>query len=341
MRIRNGLIAVLMAIVCFAVCERAAAQGSWAVEKTLHIGGEGGWDYVTLDAKAHRLYIPRSTHTMVIDADSGATVADIPGQKHNHGVALVPDTGRGFITDGSGAVVIFDLKTNAVLGTLTTHQDADGIIYDAASGLVIAVSGDDGVMMTVKPNVDPKSGSMDPDIALGGKPEFLASDGAGKIYVNLVDKSEVAVVDIKARKVLAHWPTAPGGAPVGLSIDTAKHRLFVGCRNPQKLIVMSTDDGKVVADLPIGAGVDATRFDGHQAFASCRDGKLEVAGENAGKFEIQQTVTTPVGARTMDVDPDGHKVYLATAEFEEQKPGATGRPAAKPGTFMIVVVARH
>jgi hypothetical protein len=177
---------------------------------------------------------------------------------------------------------------------------------------------------------------------LGGKPEFLASDGAGKVYINLEDKDQVAVVDLKARKVLAHWPVAPGGSPVGLSIDTAKRRLFIGCRKPQNLIVMSTDDGKVLADLPIGAGVDATKFDGHQAFASCRDGKLNVAGESAsGKFEIVQTVTTPIGAKTMDIDLERHKVYLPTTEFEEQKPGATGRPAAKPGTFMIVVVGRH
>jgi hypothetical protein len=239
-------------------------------------------------------------------------------------------------------VVIFDLTTNAVLGTLKARPDADGIIYDKASGLVLVVSGDDGALMTLKPDVNPKTGSIDAPIDLGGKPEFLASDGAGKVYINLEDKDQVAVVDIKARKVLAHWPVAPGGSPVGLSIDTAKRRLFIGCRKPQKLIVMSTDDGKVVADLPIGAGVDATKFDGQQGFASCRDGKLNVAGESAsGKFEIVQTVTTPVGAKTMDVDPETHRVYLPTFEFEEQKPGATGRPAAKPGSFMIVVVARH
>jgi len=297
-------------------------------------------DYVTLDAENHRLYIPRSTHTIVVDADSGKVLADIPGQKHNHGVALVPEVGRGFITDGEGAVVIFDLKTNAVLGTLKARPDADGIIYDKASGLVLVVSGDDGVLMTLKPDVDPKTGSIDAPIDLGGKPEFLAADGAGKVYINLEDKDQVAVVDLKARKVLAHWPVAPGGSPVGLSIDTMKHRLFIGGRKPQKLIVMSTDDGKVLADLPIGAGVDATKFDGQQAFASCRDGKLNVVDESAsGKFEIVQTVTTAVGAKTMDVDPEKHKIYLPTAEFEEAKPGA--RPAAKPGTFMIVVVGRH
>ena len=317
------------------------AQEKWAVEKTFHIGGEGGWDYVTVDAQNHRLYVPRSTHTMVIDADSGKVLGDIPGQKHNHGVALVPAAGRGFITDGSGSIVIFDLKTNAVLGTVAARPDADGIIFDQASGLVLAVSGDDGVLMTLKPDVDPKRGSIDPPIDLGGKPEFLASDNAGRIYVNLEDKNQVAVVDIKARKVLAHWPVAPGGSPVGLAIDSAGHRLFVGCRNPQKMIVMNTDDGKVLADLPIGAGVDATRFDGGQAFASCRDGKLNVAAEINGKFEIVQTVATAPGARTMDLDAAAHRIYLPTAEFEEQKPGATGRPAVKPGTFEIVVVARH
>ena len=332
----------VLTLVWFTFCGRVVAQANWAVEKTVHIGGEGGWDYVTVDAKNHRLYVPRSTHTMVIDADSGKTVADIPGQKHNHGVALVPGAERGFISDGSGAVVIFNLKTNAVLGTIAAQPDADGIIYDEASGLVLVVSGDNGVLMTLKPDVDPKTGAIDSPIELGGKPEFLVSDGAGKVYINLMDKNEVAVVDIKARKVLAHWPVSPGGAPVGMPTDTKKRRLFVGCRNPQKLIVMSADDGKVLADLPMGAGVDATKFDGSHAFASCRDGKLEVAGESAsGKFEILQTVKTPIGARTMDIDAGRHKVYLATSEFEEAKPGASGRPAAKPDTFMIVVVAGH
>jgi hypothetical protein len=342
MRFRNAFIALLITLVSFTFSARVAAQGPWAMEKTLHIGGDGGWDYVTLDAKTQRLYVPRSTHTMVIDAETGKTIADIPGQKHNHGVALVPDAGRGFISDGGGAIVIFDLKTNSVLGTIAAQPDADGIIFDKASGLVLVVSGDNGVLMSLKPDANPGTATIDPPIDLGGKPEFLASDGAGKVYINLVDKNEVAVVDIKARKVIARWPVAPGGAPVGMSIDTKKRRLFIGCRNPQKLIVMSADDGKVLADLPIGAGVDATRFDGSQALASCRDGKLEVAGEStSGKFEIVQTVTTPVGARTMDIDVEMHKVYLATAEFEESKPQSTGRPAAKPGTFMIVVVTRH
>ena len=339
---RNLFAGVLIVLVLFTLRVRAAAQGTWAVENTFHIGGDGGMDYITLDAQHHLLYVPRSTHTMVIDADSGKTIADILGQKHNHGVALAPEAGRGFITDGEGSVVIFNLKTNAVLGTLKAPPDADGIIYDKATGLVLVSCGDEGVLVTIKADVDPRTGSIDAPIDLGGKPEFLASDGAGKVYVNLEDKDQIAVVDLKARKVLAHWPVAPGGAPVGLSIDIARHRLFVGCRQPQKMIVISTDDGKVIADLPIGAGVDATKFDGQQAFASCRDGKMSIVGENAsGKFEIVQTVTTAVGAKTMDIDPATHKAYLPTFEFEEQKPGATGRPAAKPGSFMILVAGRH
>ena len=322
----------------------AIAQTNWAVEKTMHIGGQGSWDYLTVDSATHRLFVPRSTHTLVIDAVSGKTLADIPGQKNAHGVAVVPSAGRGFISDGggNGAIVIFDLKTYAVLGTIAAQPDADGIIFDQASGLVLVVSGDNGVLMTFKPDIDPAKGKIDPPIALGGKPEFLASDGAGKIYVNLEDKDNVAVVDMKTRKVIAHWPVAPGGSPVGMSIDTKSKRLFIGCRKPQKMIVMSTETGKVVADLPIGAGADATKVYGGQSFASCRDGSLAVAAQTSpGKYEIVQTVKTPQGARTMDVDPATHKIYLPTAEFEEQAPGATGRPKMKPDSFMIVVISQR
>lgn len=342
MRMKKLVAAVLTPVLLAgAVC--ALAQTNWGVVRTLHVGGEGGWDYVTGDPRTKRLYVPRSTHTMVIDAKSGKTIADIPGQKRAHGVAIVPQAGRGFISDGGGdgAIVIFDLETNAALGTIVAQPDADGIIFDRASGRVLVVSGDKGVLMSLEPSIDPKSGKIDAPIELGGAPEFLASDGVGKVYVNLMDKNEVAVVDIKARRVVARWPVAPGGAPVGMSMDTKKRRLFIGCRKPQKLIVMNADDGKVLADLPIGEGVDATKIDGEQAFASCRDGSLTVAREtSAGKFAIVQTVKTAPGARTMDVDPTTHTIYLPTAEFEEPKPGTTARPA-KPGTFMILVVARR
>ena len=339
MSIRNLFLWLLIVAVSFTLSARAFAQGVWAVEKTFHIGGEGGFDYITVDVKSHRLYVPRSTHTMVIDADSGKTVGDIIGQKHNHGVAVVPELARGFISDGAGSIVIFDLNSNAVLGTVAAKEDADGIIYDSSTGLVLVACGDAGVLITLKADADPKTAVIDAPIGLGGKPEYLAADGDGKVYVNLEDKDQVAVVDLKARKVLAHWPVAPGGSPVGLAIDTEKHRLFIGCRKPQKMIVMSTDDGKVVGDLPIAAGVDATRWDGHHALASTREGKLSVAGEKGGKWETIQTVTTGFGTKTMDIDNAAHKIYLPTAEFEQAKPGA--RPAAKRGTFMIVIVGQR
>lgn len=338
MSIRNLFACLLLSAVSFTLSGRALAQGQWAVENTFHLGGDGGFDYMTVDAKSHRLYIPRSTHTMVVDSDSGKLVADIAGQKHNHGVALAPEVGRGFITDGAGSIVIFDLKSNAVLGTVAAKDDADGIIYDKSTGLVLVSCGDAGVLVTLKADADPTTAKVDA-IELGGKPEFLASDEAGKVYVNLVDKDQVAVVDLKARTVLAHWPVAPGGSPVGLAIDPTKHQLFVGCRKPQKLLVMSTDEGKVIADLPIAAGVDATKFDGQQAFASTREGQLSVAEEKDGKWKIVQTVNTGLGTKTMDVDASTHKIYLPTAEFEEAKAGE--RPKAKPASFMVVVVGRR
>ncbi len=254
-------------------------------------------------------------------------------------MAIVPSAGRGFITDGEDAsVTVFDLKTYAVLGKVKAAADADGVIYDPASGKVLVVCGDAGVLIPIPADVDLKTGKADPAVDLGGKPEFLAADGQGKAYINLEDKDQVAVVDTKTMKVVGKWLVSPGGSPVGMSIDGAHRRLFIGCRKPQKLIVMSADDGKVIADLPIGAGVDATRFDG-DAFASCRDGTLAVARETAPvKFQIVQTVSTPRGARTLDVDPTTHTLYLPTAEFGPPAEGQT-RPSVKPGSFMIVVVS--
>lgn len=319
----------------------ATAQTKWDVTNTWHIGGEGAMDYLTVDPETHRLFVPRGTHTLVIDSGSGKVLGDIPGQKTAHGVAIVPSLGRGFITDGGGdgAIVIFDLKTYAVLGTLATVPDSDGIIYDAGLDRILAVSGDKGILMSFKPDIDPKSGKIDTPIELGGAPEFLASDGTGKVYINLEDKDVVAEVDLQSRKVLARWPVTPGGKPVGMALDKKTHRLFIGCRKPQKMIVMSAEDGKVLSDLPIGAGVDATAFEAGQAFASCRDGSLVVIGEKSGQFAVQQIVKTPYGAKTLGIDPTAHKIYLPTMEFEEPKPGATAaRPKAKPGSFMIVEV---
>jgi DNA-binding beta-propeller fold protein YncE len=318
----------------------ASAQTSWKVLSTFHVGGPGGWDYVTVDAPNHRLFVTRSTHTQAIDENTGKVLGDIPGQIRSHGVALAPEFNRGFITDGGGQgeIVIFDLNTYAVLGKIVAIPDADGIIYDAKQKVVLAVSGDGNALMTIKPDIDPKIGKMDSPIQLGGAPEFLAADGMGNVYINLEDKDMVAKVDLKTRTVEARWPVTPGGHPVGIAMDTAQRLLFVGCRNPQKLVIMNADTGAVLDSLPIGKGVDATKFDAGVAYASTGDGTLTAASMQGGKWAVVQVVKTAPSARTMGVDEITHKSYLPAAEMLP----ATGnaRPQPKPDTFMIVEVGQ-
>ena len=310
--------------------------GDLHLGQTFQVGGSGGFDYITSDAKAKLLFIPRSTHTLVLDEETGKQVADIQGQAHNHGVAVVPEAGRGFISDGAGFVHIFDLKTYQVLGKVKAADDADGIIYDKATDSVLCVCGDASCLFPIPASVDPTSPASIAPIDLGGKPEFLAVDGKGKAYVNLQDKDTVAVVDLQAKKVIARYPVAPGGSPVGMSIDKEHGLLFIGCRKPQVLLVMNAADGKVVASLPIGAGVDATAFDDGSAYASCRDGTLTVAREVNGTWAVAQTVKTQYGAKTLAVDSKTHVLYLPTAEFA---PGANGKMAAKPGSFVVLTVS--
>jgi DNA-binding beta-propeller fold protein YncE len=340
-RITSSLVAVGLAVftAVLAAAQSPSDSGPYKVAEIFKVGGAGGWDYVTVDPEHKHLYLPRTTHTMVLDAATGKSVADIPGQKGNHGVVLVPSAGRGFITDGQdGSVIVFDLKTFEVLGKVKAADDADGIIYDPASRKVLVSCGDAGVVVPIAPDVDPKSGQADPAVSLGGKPEFLVADGQGKVFINLVDKDQVAVVDSKAMKVVNKWPTAPGGSPVGMSMDTEHGRLFVGCRKPQKLIVMSVEDGKVLADLPIGAGVDATQFDNGYIFATYLDRRLSIPPDTThGKHEIVQILKTRPGAKTMAIDSKTHTVFLPTAEFGNQK-DERSRPVAKPESFMILVV---
>ncbi|MGB7134463.1 MAG: YncE family protein [Acidobacteriaceae bacterium] len=333
----HSLCSLALAFASLACALPMAAQSQWQVTKIFHPGGEGGWDYVTVDPPNHRLFVTRATHTQAIDTNTGTVLADIPGQIRSHGVALVPQLNRGFITDGGGkgAILVFDLKTYAVLGSIPTMPDSDGIVYDRTADRVLAVSGDGNALMVFNPDIDPKTGHVE-TIALGGAPEFLAPDGS-RVYINLADKDQIAVVDLGAGKVIDRWPVAPGGHPTGMAFDLAHHRLFIGCRNPQKLIVMNSETGKVEAALPIGSGNDAVRYDLGQVFASCRDGSLTVIGEKDGHFAVEQTVKTVDGARTMGLDRTTGTIFLPTAEME---PAAAGhRPQPKPGSFEIVVVS--
>jgi DNA-binding beta-propeller fold protein YncE len=330
----------------FLLAIASPAFSAYEITKTLQIGGPGSWDYVTVDPSTQRLYLTRTTHTMILDAATGKLIADIPGQKRSHGVALVPRLGRGFITDGQdGSVIIFDLKTNSTLGKIPAANDADGVIYDPASDLVLVSCGDANALIPIKPDVDPKSGKAEAAIDLGGKPEFLAADGKGKAYVNLVDKAQVAVVDLKSMKLVSKWPVAPAAQPVGMAINPAKGRLYVGCRSGA-MVVMDTNDGHLLANLPIGKVNDACAFDPStgEAFASCGDGTLTVVKETSpGKFEVVQTLKTRTGAKTMGADVTKHLLYLPAVEYQPGQQqggqgGQGGRPVAKPDSFMVLIV---
>jgi DNA-binding beta-propeller fold protein YncE len=318
----------------------ADASGTYQVVNTFKIGGAGGFDYAKMDDDGKLLFLPRTGHTQVIDTSDGHIAADIVGGGRLHGTAVAPDAGHGFITDGTaGAVIVFDLKTFAVLGTIPAAEDADGIIYDSASNHVLVACGDAGALVPIAADVDPKTGKADAKIDLGGKPEFLTADGQGKVFVNLADKAQLAVVDTKTMTVIAKYPTTPGTTPTGLAMDREKGRLYIGCRN-QKMIVMDAKDGTILADLPIGRGVDATAFHDGTAFASCVEGTLAVIRETSpGKFEVVQTLDTAVGAKTMAVSLPTGAIYLPTADMAPTtRPGA--RPQAIPGTFKVIVVEK-
>jgi DNA-binding beta-propeller fold protein YncE len=311
--------------------------------KKLEIGGDGGWDYLTMDSDGRRLYVSRATRVIVIDVDSGTVAGEIAGTNGVHGIAIASDLGRGFTSNGrDNTATIFDLKTLKKIGDVSTGKNPDAIIYDDASHRVFTFNG--GSSDTTA--IDAAKGEVAGTIALGGKPEFAAADGKGMVYVNIEDKSEVVAIDSKALTVKARWPLAPGEEPSGMSMDRKTRRLFVGCGN-KKMIVMNADNGKVVADLPIGQGVDATAFDpsAKLAYSSNGEGTLTVVREDSpDKFTVLENATTQRGARTMAVDSKTHNVYLATAQFgpppaptaERPRP----RPAMIPGSFVILVLGK-
>jgi DNA-binding beta-propeller fold protein YncE len=304
------------------------------------LGGEGFWDYLALDAAARRLYISRGTHVMVLDADSYQVVGDIPNTEGVHGIALAPEFGRGFVSDGrANQVTIFDLKTLKTLGTAKTGEGPDAIIYDPASKRAFTFNGHGGSSTAI----DAATGQVAGTIPLDGRPEFAAADGAGQVYANLEDKSAVVVLDSKALTVKTRWPLAPCEEPSGMAMDTAHRRLFIGCHN-KMMAIMDADSGHVLATPPIGQGVDANTFDAGTglAFSSNGDGTLTVVHEDSpDKFSVVENVQTQRGARTMALDTNAHRVYLVTAEFGPPPPATAEHPhpwpTIKPDTFTLLV----
>jgi len=317
----------------------AQSSSSYRITHTYTLGGEGRWDYIVPDPPNHRLFIARENRVIVVDENSGTLLGEVTGIQGAHGTAVAQVTGHGFATSGNDqSVVMFDLKTFKALGRIPAAEDADAIIYDSASNRVFTFNGD-AHSSTV---IDPRAGTLITNIPLGGKPEYGASAGDGKVYGNLTDTSEVVEIDAKTATVARRWSTAPCKQPVSMALDTAHHRLFSGCRSA----VMAISDyqaGKVVATVPIGTGVDGAGYDAASgdAFASNADGALTVIHQDSpDQYHVAESVQTPQGARNMGLDPTNHHVFLVSAQFGPAPAGGRGRPPVLPGSFSLLVVER-
>ena len=314
----------------------ALGQKQFKLTNTVKLGGDGGWDYLTFDKDSQRLFITRGTHVMVVDAKTLKQVGDIPDLSGIHGVALAPGLNKGFVSNGGDDTIsVFDLKTLQVTDKIKVGGRPDAILFEPYSKHVFtfnAKSQDSTV-------VDAASGKVVATIPLGGKPEFPASDGKGKLFVNIEDKGEIAAVDVSTNSVLAHWPMPGCEEPSALAMDAAHNRLFSGCGN-KTMAVTDASSGSRVAMVPIGAGVDAGAFNPNtqQIFMSCGEGTLAVIHqETPDKYSVVQSVSTVRGARTMALDPDTNTVYLVTAQFGQKGPNDR-RPPIIPNTFELLVV---
>jgi DNA-binding beta-propeller fold protein YncE len=334
----------LAVLIVFMLATVALADGpGYKVVNTYKLRGEGGWDYLIADASARRLYISRATHVIVIDLDSGKSVGDIADTPGVHGIALAPEFGRGFVSNGrEGTVSIFDLKTLATTSKVKAGDNPDCIIYDPASKRVFAFNGRSQNATAI----DAASGKVVGTIKLDGKPEFAASDGNGEVFVNIEDKSELTAIDSNKLQVKVSWPLAPCEEPSGLSMDKKNRRLFAGCDN-KMMAVVNADTGKVISALPIGEGVDATTFDPETglAFASCGEGVLTVVKEESpDKFSVAENLPTQAGARTMALDAKTHNVYVVTAKFGPRPAPSADNPhpwpTILPNTFVVLVIAK-
>jgi DNA-binding beta-propeller fold protein YncE len=321
----------------------AAAQSGYKVAKTYKLGGEGGWDYLTADPEARRLYISRATHVVVIDLDSGKPVGEIADTPGVHGIALAPELGRGFVSNGrEGTVSIFDMKTLATITKVKAGDNPDAILYDSASKRVFTFNGHSHDSTAI----DAVKGEVVGTIKLDGKPEFAVSDGNGEIFDNIEDKSELVAIDPNKLEVKSKWPLAPCEEPSGLAMDRKHRRLFAGCDN-KMMAVVDADTGKVLATPAIGDGVDATRFDEETglAFASCGEGVLTVIREeHPDKFSVVENVPTQPGARTMELDPTTHNVYVVTAKFGPPPVPTADNPHPRrsilPDSFVVLVLGK-
>ena len=327
---RDCCIAVLLMLLAGGLAQAQKPSG-YNVSRHITLGGDGGWDYLTFDGEARRLYVARATRVMVIDVDSGKPVGEIPNTSGVHGIALVQKSGRGVTSNGKDdSATIFDLKTLAPIATVKTGVKPDAILFDSFSGLVLTFNGKSNDTTLI----DPEKAVVVETIALPGRPETGVSDGKGKVYVNLEDKSQIAVIDVAARKVLTTWPLTGCEEPTGLAIDVANRRLFSGCHNGV-LVVVDAESGRNVQKLAIGNGVDATAYDKETGlvFTSNGEGNISVIRqEGPDKYTSFANAPTQKGAKTMALDASKHVVYSVA--------NAAADAAGKPGAFELIVVTK-
>jgi YVTN family beta-propeller protein len=318
----------------------ASPKQAYHLLQKVSLRGDAGWDYLTMDVPARRLYVSHESQVLVLDADKLEVVGSIDRLDHCHGIALVEDLHRGFITSGGdGKVVVFDTRTLKKVASVRAEKDADGILYDPSTRRVFALNGDGGDATVI----DAETLKIVATVVLGGKPEAAVVDGKGKFYDDLVDKDQVVELDAKGLKVLRWWSTAPGTQPAGLAMDIGHGRLFVACRN-KKLVVLDVKDGKCVQTLPIGDHVDAAAFDPTtgNVFTSNGDGTLTVIHEvKPDKYRVVQEVMTEKGARTMAFDGGTGRVFTDTAETLPTTPvpgESKWHRKIVPGSFHLIVV---
>jgi YVTN family beta-propeller protein len=313
-----------------------AQSSGYHLAASFHIKSNGWWDYIAVNK--NKLYVSHGTQVNILDKESGHSLSVIPNTKGVHGIAIVNALNKGYTSNGGADnVTVFDLSNDKVLREIPTGKDPDAIFYDDYSKKIITCNGRANSLSVIDPATDKVIGT----IALSGKPETAVSNGAGKVFVNIEDKSAISVVDIKNLKVEKTWPIAPGESPSGLSIDRKTNRLFAGCEN-KMLVVLNAENGKVVATPAIGDGCDGTAFDPqlNYVYSSNGDGTLTIIKEiSRDKFEVLENVPTKRGARTLTVDEETHTVYLPTANFG---PAVTGqkRPPMIPGSFQVLVVKK-
>jgi DNA-binding beta-propeller fold protein YncE len=333
---------LLLLFTIITCCDGLAAE--YAVKRKFVIGGDGGWDYLTYDERAHRLFVSRATHVQVIDPENGSVLGDIPETPGVHGIALAYDLDKGFISNGrDNSVTVFDLKTLKTVARIKIEdgENPDFIAYDSVSRRVFTFNGRSHNASAI----DAAGLKVVATIPLDGKPESAVTDGKGMLFVNIEDKNEITEIDARKALAVKTWPLQGCEEPAALAIDRDRRRLFAGCQN-SRMTVVDADSGAQIAALPIGSGVDAAVFDegAKRALSSQDDGTLTVIGQSpSGGYDVFQNVVTQRGARTLALNPANHDVYLITAEFDIAPADGQGRPrrTIKPGTFTLLVVGEN